>query len=153
MRIFSFSELHGPFTCESQQCKQISYDCFLTDEENKTLPKQSGPTAAKYILENGIGIMLCENCLKKRIKKMITKTEEWKEFSERVTGHIENYVIPQYGDYPDEMIENWDVKSIQDQLVRYVKRIDTNVRSITEGRRDALKIAHYACYLFDKLMK
>jgi hypothetical protein len=65
MRIFSFSETYGPFTCESPQCKKISWDCLLTDEENKKLPEQTGPVAAKHILKNGIGKMLCEDCLEK----------------------------------------------------------------------------------------
>jgi len=49
------------------------------------------------------------------------------------------------------MIDDWDVKSIKDQLVRYVARIEVGIRGDEEAKRDAFKIAHYACYLFKKL--
>jgi hypothetical protein len=81
----------------------------------------------------------------------MTKKEQWQEFSKLVEDHIDNYVVPQYGDFPDKMIERWDVFSIESQLIRYVARIGTNVRGINEQKRDALKIAHYACYLLEKL--
>ena len=79
------------------------------------------------------------------------KVEEWKEFAEIVAKHIENYVVPQYGDHPDTMVENWDKRSIQEQINKYVVRIGTFMRGEAEAKRDALKIAHYACYLFNKL--
>ena len=82
---------------------------------------------------------------------MITKTEEWADFAVKVQEHIREYVVPQYGDYPDDMIDDWDVKSIKDQLVRYIARIGVGIRGDEEAKRDALKIAHYACYLYKKL--
>jgi len=82
---------------------------------------------------------------------MTTKIEEWIGFSEAVETHIKEYVIPQYGDYPDEMIKEFDLRDIQKQLGRYVKRIGSGSRGIEEAIRDSLKIAHYACYLHVKL--
>ena len=81
----------------------------------------------------------------------MTKKEQWQKFSKLVENHIDNYVIPQYGEFPDKMIEGWDVFNIETNLIRYVARIGTNVRGISEQKRDALKIAHYACYLLAKL--
>ena len=81
------------------------------------------------------------------------KVIEWYKFAIEVMKHINNYVIPQYGDYPDKMIEDWDIKSIKEQLNRYVKRIGVGSRGLKEELRDALKIAHYACYLYTKLKK
>lgn len=81
----------------------------------------------------------------------MTKTDEWVDFALNVHKHIKNYVVPQYGDYPDKMIEGWDLKSIQENLDRYVTRIGVNKRGLDEAKRDTLKIAHYACYLYKKL--
>jgi hypothetical protein len=82
---------------------------------------------------------------------MLTKESEWIEFSEMVRKHIKVYVEGQYGDYPDEMIEGWDLRSIKESLDRYVTRIDAGERGIDEAKRDALKIAHFGCYLMKKL--
>ena len=78
MRIFSFSEVYGPFKCESPtesaeapHCGQYACDFALTSEENKTMPKQIGPEAAGYVLRSGMGIMLCGDCLNIRVAKEI----------------------------------------------------------------------------------
>lgn len=81
----------------------------------------------------------------------MTKLDEWKEFSKEVEKHIENYCLPAYGDYPDEMIESMDLRDIQRELERYTKRIGRPVRGIVEAKRDTLKIAHYACFLLTKI--
>jgi len=80
-----------------------------------------------------------------------TKESEWDDFSSFVKIHIREYVVPQYGDYPDEMIEDADAIFFKNQLERYVKRIGSGSRGIEEEKRDALKIAHYGCFLFNKL--
>ncbi len=82
---------------------------------------------------------------------MKNKKQEFTSFALEVIDHIENYVIPQYDDYPDEMIENFSVADIKAQLVRYAGRIGSNVRGEKEAERDCLKIAHYACLLLRKL--
>ena len=82
---------------------------------------------------------------------MERKLTEWMEFCREVADHINHYCIPQYGDYPDEMIEGWGVKSIKTQLEKYVGRIGTGVRGTSEAERDTLKIAHYACLLAKKI--
>jgi len=67
MRVFSFSEVYGPFDCEakkSDHCDNIAWSCLLTDQENDSLPEPTGTEAAHYILKNGIGKMMCDSCLK-----------------------------------------------------------------------------------------
>ena len=81
------------------------------------------------------------------------KGSQWEKFSKKVGEHIEDYVIPQYGDYPDEMIENWSIHDFKSQLLRYHTRIGTNARGIKESKRDCLKVAHYACYVYEELCK
>ena len=82
---------------------------------------------------------------------MKLKLSEWVEFSLEVDDHIEKYCIPQYGDYPDTMIEDWTINDVKTQLEKYIKRIGTNVRGREEAKRDTLKIAHYACLLLKKI--
>lgn len=81
------------------------------------------------------------------------KTRQWLIFSNKVANHIENYVVPQYGDLPDPMVEEYTVEAIKSKLTHYVGRIGRGVRGITEEKRDCLKIAHYMCYLLEILEK
>lgn len=82
---------------------------------------------------------------------IMTKSQEWREFSDKVTKHIIDYCIPQYGDYPDAEIEEWTISDIKAFLRQYVNRIGSTVRGIGQAKQDALKIAHYGCYLLKKL--
>lgn len=79
------------------------------------------------------------------------RAKEWEGFSGEVTDHIENYTVPQYGDAPDDMVETFTPADIKANLLRYVGRIGYNARGPEEAKRDALKIAHYACLLAGKL--
>ncbi len=78
------------------------------------------------------------------------KAQQFAEFADRVVEHIDNYVVPQYGDHPDEMLETLALKDVQYQLQRYAKRIVDSSRP-NELVRDYIKIAHYACYLHSLL--
>ena len=79
------------------------------------------------------------------------KLEQWRNFNLRVSYHIEDYVVPQYGDFPDKMIDEWCQDDIKSQMERYVKRIGSGARGKEEAMRDCFKMAHYACYIFNKL--
>ena len=79
------------------------------------------------------------------------KSLEFAWFAQRVVSHIDSYVIPQYGDHPDQMIEDYSIHDIKKQLERYVARIDVGSRGHEEAVRDTLKIAHYSNYLLKKL--
>jgi hypothetical protein len=81
---------------------------------------------------------------------MSKKSEEWVEFSKKVFNHIEEYTIPQYGDYPD-LTTDFTIQDIKAQLVRYVGRVGSGVRGEKEALRDCKKIAHYACVLYSKI--
>ena len=87
---------------------------------------------------------------KTTIKDKFSRVKQWKEFSDIVISHIEHYVIPQYGGYAipqDEssIEESW--KNIQ----RYFNRRNSNIRGTTEQVRDVLKVARYACFIFNKM--
>lgn len=71
----------------------------------------------------------------------------------KVIHHIENYVIPQYGDYPDQMIDDFSMAEMASQVKRYAGRFGNNARGPVEDHRDTYKFAHYACYMEDKLVQ
>ena len=78
----------------------------------------------------------------------MTKEFQWNRFSNITANHIRNYVIPQYGDFPDKTIAKFTPEKIQGKLEAYVDRIGKSSRGIEDAKRDCLKIAHFACYLF-----
>lgn len=82
---------------------------------------------------------------------MESKLNEWNLFAKIVFSHIAEYCIPQYGDYPDPLIEEMKVREIKAHIKRYAERIGKDMRGSVESERDCLKIAHYACYLYNKL--
>ena len=108
----------------------------------------------EHYVESGIGVGDCLIFKQSNwSEKMKTKQGEWVDFSVDVFNHIQNYCLPQYGDYPDEMIEGWTSKDIKTMLEKYIKRIGSGMRGVEEAERDTLKIAHYACLLRSKLME
>lgn len=60
MRLFAFSETWGPFCCEHTGCRKRTFCIQITDADNETLPEQTGPQAANFILRNQLGEAVCE---------------------------------------------------------------------------------------------
>lgn|GEM_PF-247141 len=74
MRLFTFSELWGPFPCEHPDCTKQTFTVILTDEENARLPEESGEKAAAFILRHKLGKAVCdEHCGNKQMA--ITKEQ------------------------------------------------------------------------------
>ena len=84
---------------------------------------------------------------------MSKRSIQWDVFAELVHQHIEDYTVPQYGDAPNEQVKDFIPRDIRHQLSRYVNRINSNIRGMDEAKRDCLKIAHYACYIYEKLSR
>lgn len=82
------------------------------------------------------------------------KIEQWRQFSALVEKHIDQYVIEQYGDFPDEHIEGMSIEQIKGKMSSYVQRIGTilRTRGKQEAARDILKIAHFCCYELFKMI-
>ncbi len=76
---------------------------------------------------------------------------QWRIFSARVLEHINMYTIPQYGDYPDDEIERWSPQMCILAIAKYTRRFESGKRGDTETLRDLLKIAHFACFAYDKM--
>lgn len=74
----------------------------------------------------------------------------WMEFASDVLDHIEDYTVSQYGDSPDDLVEQWSAGDCVNALQKYVARFGKNSRDGQEGL-DMLKIAHFAQLAFDKL--
>lgn len=81
------------------------------------------------------------------------RRDHWNRFALSVGQHIDNYTVPQYGDYPDDQIEGFSIDDFRTNLMRYTNRIGKGVRGKEESLRDCFKIAHYAQMLFRRLSK
>jgi len=70
------------------------------------------------------------------------RANDWLDFAFKVAKHIENYTVPQYGDRPDDLAEQWTPKESLDNVERYIKRFGKNSR---EGQQslDFMKMGHY----------
>lgn len=75
---------------------------------------------------------------------------EW--FANEVIEHIETYTVPQYGDYPNDQVEEWTPELCIAQIGKYSARFGKNSR---EGQEllDLIKIAHYAQIAYSKMKK
>jgi hypothetical protein len=77
---------------------------------------------------------------------------QWEEFSDKVLMHIEDYTVMQYGDSPDDQVEDWTAEQCIESIQRYINRFHRNARGPDERLRDMKKVAHYACLVYDKLI-
>lgn len=75
----------------------------------------------------------------------------WEVFSGIVQMHIEEYTIPQYGDYPDDNLASFSAEDCFTNISRYAARLKSNSRGEDETLSDLLKIAHYASVAYLKL--
>ena len=82
---------------------------------------------------------------------MSKRADDFKAFALIVTSHIENYTVSQYGDTPNDPVEEWTPAQCMDSVKRYANRIDSNRRGHLESLRDMAKVAHFACLAFNKL--
>ena len=77
-----------------------------------------------------------------------SKVEQYEQFSIEVVKFIEEYVKPQYGDFPDKTAGKWTPEKIQGKLEAYVDRIGKSSRGPEDALMDCLKITHFSCYLY-----
>jgi len=85
--------------------------------------------------------------------KQSNRATQWANFSLEVYNHIENYTVPQYGDFPNDQANNFKVRDVVQNMRRYLNRMETNQRGTVERHRDCYKLAHYACILMQKIME
>lgn len=92
----------------------------------------------------------CQEC-KHAWPTKSNKAMEFEAFSKEVINHIETYAVPQYGDYPSDLIKETTIDDIVHDMMRYLSRMKTNARGQKEIERDCLKLAHYSCILSSKV--
>ena len=83
--------------------------------------------------------------------KLSNRGLDWLDFTCDVLTHIEEYTVPQYGDSPDDQVQTWTAEQCLDSMRRYLARFGRNARGLVETFRDMLKVAHYACLVYNKL--
>ena len=83
---------------------------------------------------------------------MSIRGDQWKEFSEKVLRHIEEYTVPQYGDAPTDQCETWTTDDCLTAVKKYIARSGTNVRA-GQDELDMIKMAHYICLAYLKYEK
>jgi hypothetical protein len=77
--------------------------------------------------------------------------QQWFEFAGQVFDHIEDYTTRQYGDMPHDQASGFTIRDVAQNMRRYLNRVESNARGPAEALRDCLKLAHYACMLYEKL--
>lgn len=76
--------------------------------------------------------------------------EDWVLFAMAVLDHIENYVIPQYGDKGDDPYTHSSKKEMLNQVTKYAFRQDQNSRE-GQDEIDLFKMAHCSQLAHNKL--
>lgn len=76
--------------------------------------------------------------------------KRWADFSYKVLKHIEEYTVPQYGDYPNDLLTTATKEACLFYIDKYIKRAGRNVRE-GQDELDMMKVAHYAQIIHDKL--
>ena len=64
------------------------------------------------------------------------------QFCDKVRCHIVNYVIKQYGDSPNDPVQEWSIETCEAQAQKYLNRRGKNVRE-DQDETDLFKAAHF----------
>lgn len=83
-------------------------------------------------------------------KEISAKALDWLSFSDSVFYHIENYVIPQYGDKGEDQVSSLDASDCIKAIQKYCFRFGKNARP-GQQKLDLMKIAHYAQLCAERL--
>ena len=86
----------------------------------------------------------------KPIKATTNRGAEWEAFSNMVLDHIENYTTKQYGDAPNDTVQDMTAEDCIKQVKKYAQRFGNNQRS-GQDLLDMLKVSHYACLAYSKM--
>lgn len=85
-------------------------------------------------------------------KEMPKKTSRWFLFSDKVSNHIQNYVIKQYGDDGEDPYAETDTLGMLKQVEKYIKRHGRNQRE-GQDKLDMIKAAHCIQMAYDRLCR
>lgn len=79
------------------------------------------------------------------------KAKVWWLFAEKVARHIDEYVVPQYGDHGEDLVADYSPDECVRQIEKYARRLAKGSSRPGEEKRDLMKIAHYAQMAHDKM--
>ena len=105
---------------------------------------------AQLAVENWVKDVAKENEASDEYSPRSNRLLLWDCFADEVGRHVEEYTVPQYGDFPDDNVASWSADDCIKQIQKYVNRMDSNSRGELEATRDLLKIAHYASLVWCK---
>jgi len=81
---------------------------------------------------------------------MSKAAEQWDKFADEVHIHINDYVVPQYGDINEELAKDWNSADCVKQAQTYLARFGRSSRK-GEERLDLIKAAHWVQKALTKL--
>jgi hypothetical protein len=85
---------------------------------------------------------------------MYDRVTEWEKFSDQVRRHIVAYTLLQYGDSAgNEQVDDFTPEDCWTNMQRYYHRRKNNARGNVEQLRDVIKVAHYASFIYGKLLE
>ena len=73
---------------------------------------------------------------------MSKAADQWDKFADAVHIHVNDYVVPQYGDIDDELAKDWSAADCIKQAQTYAARFGKSNR-IGEEELDLIKAAHW----------
>ena len=156
-----------PETCDGNQCEGCS-GCITSTlaEEDKDTEEDKTPVGARnyeqqidsymaYLASGGLGKLYKKDAAKDdpyySPNGSSFREHMWVIFATVVGAHLREYVVPQYGDAPDDQLYTWSADQCIKQMGKYMARMDSNARGEQEKLTDLLKIAHYASVAWLKL--
>ena len=64
------------------------------------------------------------------------------QFCDKIRRHIVDYAIKQYGDSPNDQVQEWSIETCEAQVQKYVNRMGKNIRE-DQDEMDLFKAAHF----------
>ena len=99
---------------------------------------------------------LCEECHELRLRmgppSLSNRGREWLQFAAEVLHHIETYTVPQYGDAPEDQVQEWSPDQCVLAIRKYGARWGHSSRE-DQDDMDLKKMAHYAAIAWGKRCK
>lgn len=120
---------------------------------DRTTPKSH--LAARYGIDPRSVTKIQDRLMRRSVTDPMTvptkRGGQFRAFAYDVAKHVDEYTVPQYGDMPGDMVEEWTPTHVVHQMEKYLKRMRCNGRGNEDNILSCKKIAHYACILDGKL--
>lgn len=143
----SSNDVYGPCDVKlSEEAKEEQKE-RLTKIAAKVFPKHFPSPGPERKLTS---VMLTQEVIRVDFYAPSQRGKDWIEFAKKVLNHIEHYTVPQYGDKPDDQVEEWSPEECMLAVRKYAARMRSNSRD-NQTLLDMIKSAHYCQLAHDKL--